>query len=144
MATEAVPRLVPQDLAEEEPVQQSAPRMPNPESATFNPYLAARREWDERYGSLITRARNWRFAAFLALGIGIIETGGLVALAMRSKVIPFVVAVDNLGRVVASGTADQVSAADHAVHSIDRLPLRNSVAGHRSPIAHPLNERRTL
>ena len=51
-------------------------------------------------------------AAFLALGIAVIETGGMVALAMRSKVVPFVVAVDNLGRVVASGTADQVSATD--------------------------------
>ena len=30
-----------------------------------NPYLAARREWDERYGDLITRARNCRtMAAF--------------------------------------------------------------------------------
>jgi type IV secretion system protein TrbF len=25
----------------------------------YNPYLAARREWDERYGEFITRARNW-------------------------------------------------------------------------------------
>ena len=77
-----------------------------------SPYVAARREWDERYGDLITRAKNWRVAAFLALGIAIIETGGLIALALRSNVVPFVVAVDNLGRVVASGTADQVSAAD--------------------------------
>ena len=112
MASEAVPRLMPHDLAAEDPVQQTAPRMPTQETASFNPYLAARREWDERYGSLITRARNWRVAAFLALGIAVIETGGMVALAMRSKVVPFVVAVDNLGRVVASGTADQVSATD--------------------------------
>ena len=112
MASEAVPRLMPHDLAAEDPVQQTAPRMPAQETASVNPYLAARREWDERYGSLITRARNWRMAAFLALGIAVIETGGMVALAMRSKVVPFVVAVDNLGRVVASGTADQVSATD--------------------------------
>ena len=25
-----------------------------------NPYLNARREWDERYGGLISRARNWQ------------------------------------------------------------------------------------
>ncbi len=112
MASEAVPRLVPHDLAAEEPVRQSAPILPNSEPVTFSPYLAARREWDERYGNLITRARNWRTAAFLALVVAVIETGGMVALAMRSKVVPFVVAVDNIGRVVASGTADQVSATD--------------------------------
>ena len=66
---------MPHDLAAEDPVQQTAPRMPTQETASFNPYLAARREWDERYGSLITRARNWRMAAFLALGIAVIETG---------------------------------------------------------------------
>lgn len=77
-----------------------------------NPYLAARREWDERYGDLITRARNWRAAAFLALIVVLAETGGLIALAMKTKVVPFVVAVDNLGRVVASGTADQATVAD--------------------------------
>ena len=27
-------------------------------SGVHNPYLAARREWDERYGDLVTRARN--------------------------------------------------------------------------------------
>ena len=32
-------------------------------SGAHSPYLAARREWDERYGDLITRARNWRTMA---------------------------------------------------------------------------------
>ena len=77
-----------------------------------SPYLAARKEWDERYGDLIARARNWRAAAFLALGIALIATGGLIALSLRSKVVPFVVAVDNLNRVVASGPADETSIAD--------------------------------
>ena len=77
-----------------------------------SPYLAARKEWDERYGDLITRARNWRAAAFLALAIALVATGGLIALSLRSKVVPFVVAVDNLNRVVASGPADETSVAD--------------------------------
>ena len=111
MASEAVPRLVALDPPEIETATEAAPRIPKPQGGS-NPYLAARREWDERYGDLISRARNWRLAAFLALGIAVIETGGLIALSMRSKVVPFVVAIDNLGRVVASGTADQVSVAD--------------------------------
>ena len=77
-----------------------------------SPYLAARREWDERYGSLITRAKNWRTAAFLALLITTLETGGLIALSMKAKTVPYVVAVDSLGRVLAAGPADQASQAD--------------------------------
>lgn len=75
-------------------------------------YLSARKEWDERYGDLISRARNWRLAAFLALSVVLVETAGLVALAFRSRVVPFVVAVDNLNRVVASGPADETNVAD--------------------------------
>ena len=79
---------------------------------TSSPYLDARREWDERYGSLIARANNWRRAAFIALVIAVLQTGGLIALAMKTKVVPFVVVIDNLGRTVASGPADQATAAD--------------------------------
>jgi type IV secretion system protein TrbF len=79
---------------------------------TSSPYLDARKEWDERYGSLIARANNWRRAAFIALTIAVLQTGGLIALAMKTKVVPFVVAIDNLGRTVASGPADQATAAD--------------------------------
>ena len=77
-----------------------------------NPYLAARREWDERYGSLITRARNWRIAAVLALAVSLVATCGLIALSTKAKVVPYVVAIDNLGRVLAAGPADQASRAD--------------------------------
>jgi type IV secretion system protein VirB5 len=80
--------------------------------AESSPYLAARREWDERYGSLITRARNWRIAAVLALAVALVATCGLIALSAKAKVIPYVVAIDNLGRVLAAGPADQASRAD--------------------------------
>ena len=60
------------------------------ESST-NPYLIARREWDERYGSLITRARNWRLVALLCAVAAIMQAAGLIALSMRAKVVPYVV-----------------------------------------------------
>jgi type IV secretion system protein VirB5 len=80
--------------------------------ASHNPYLAARREWDERYGDLISRARNWRVVAFLCAATALFETCGMIALALRSKVVPYIVAVDSLGRVAASGIVEQASIAD--------------------------------
>ena len=44
----------------------------------YNPYLAARKEWDERYGEFITRARNWRTAAMISALITLLATGGLI------------------------------------------------------------------
>jgi type IV secretion system protein TrbF len=77
-----------------------------------NPYLLARREWDERYGNLITRAKNWRVAAILCASIALVQTAGMVALSMRSKVVPYVVAVDSLGRQVAAGIVEETSMID--------------------------------
>jgi type IV secretion system protein VirB5 len=77
-----------------------------------NPYLAARREWDERYGEFITRARNWRTMAMISALVALIATGGMLWQSARSRVIPFVVLVDSLGRPIASGLAEQASVGD--------------------------------
>src|SRR5258707_6616317 len=88
-------------------------------SSQHNPYLAARREWDERYGDLITRAKNCRTMAALCSLVALVATVGIVWLSTRSRVVPFVVLVDNLGRPIASGVADQTSLND------DRLKRSN-------------------
>ena len=77
-----------------------------------NPYLAARREWDERYGEFITRARNWRTMAAISGLIALVATSGMVWLSASSRVVPFVVLIDSLGRPVASGLAEQASVGD--------------------------------
>ena len=77
-----------------------------------NPYLAARREWDERYGDLITRARNWRTLAIICAVTTLVATGGLMWLSAHSRIVPFVVLVDNLGRPLASGVAEQATVND--------------------------------
>jgi type IV secretion system protein VirB5 len=83
--------------------------------AQYNPYLAARREWDERYGDQITKARNWRTIATLCALIALLETAGLLWMSAHSRVLPFVVLVDNLGRPLASGFAGQTTANDDRV-----------------------------
>ena len=77
-----------------------------------NPYLAARKEWDERYGSLIKRAQHWRGAAVLALLVALAEAVVILGVATRPKTVPYVIAVDSLGRIVASGAVEQSSPVD--------------------------------
>src|SRR5260370_13056054 len=80
-------------------------------TAAHNPYLAARKEWDERYGDFITRSRNWRVLALLLGVIAFVQAGGLIYLSSKSKSIPFVVAIDSLHPVVAPGAAQQAGVA---------------------------------
>ena len=75
-------------------------------AGTENPYLSARREWNERYGDYIARARNWRSAAFAALAISAVLALGVVWEAAQSKVVPYVVEVDKLGDAIAVARAD--------------------------------------
>ena len=82
------------------------------DGSPFNPYVAARREWDERYGEIITRAKNWRFIAILSAMSTLVAVAGIVALSARSKVIPFVVAIDSLGRTVSASPAEVTTTAD--------------------------------
>jgi type IV secretion system protein VirB5 len=97
--------------------QQSKPK-PTPEpapAAGYNPYLAARREWDERYGNLITRERNWRLMAFISTLIALVAIGGMIRLSTKTHIVPFVVAMDSLGRTVAAGPAEEASASDDRI-----------------------------
>lgn len=79
---------------------------------SHNPYLAARREWDERYGDQLTRARNWRTVAALCALSSVILSAGLIWQSSRARVVPFIAVIDSFGRPVLSGLGDQTTTAD--------------------------------
>jgi len=53
--------------------------------------------------------------AFLMGFIVLLLVGGMIAQSARSRVVPFVIAVDNLGRVAGEGRAEQASPVDQRV-----------------------------
>lgn len=63
-------------------------------------YLAARREWLERYGDYIAQAKNWRMIAFGSIAIAGLFGAGMVYEADRVHVVPYVVEVNKLGESV--------------------------------------------
>ncbi len=63
-------------------------------------YLAARRDWLERDGDNIARAKNWRMMAFAAIGIAACFGAGMIYEADRVHVVPYVVEVNKLGAAV--------------------------------------------
>ena len=82
---------------------------------SVNPYVLGRREWDSRYGEMQKRAANWRAAAFMAMMIAAISSAGSVMLYRRSHIVPYVVAIDSLGKVVAQGTVQETPIQNEAV-----------------------------
>jgi len=81
----------------------------NPHSAI---YLAARREWNERYGSYIAQAHAWRLTALVSLGVAFVAVTGIAWIGAQSRIVPYVVQTDRLGDEVAIRRADAAAPAD--------------------------------
>ena len=67
----------------------------------LNPYVEARREWNDRYLDLVRARRWWQITAVAELALVGVLASGLVALSLQHKTIPYVVEVDALGAATA-------------------------------------------
>lgn len=90
------------------PVEPEGEKRP---SSAGNPYLNARTEWLERYGSYISRAAQWRAVAFISLIIAVMSIACNVIQANQVKTVPYIIEVDKLGKSIVVNRADTASAA---------------------------------
>lgn len=107
----------------------------------YNPYLAARKEWDERYGELITREANWRRMALLCALIALIAVGGLFFLGAQSKIKPYIVQVDSFGRQVSGGFVSSEAGITDAVR---KATLTRFVTDLRSVVSDGVVQRQMI
>lgn len=68
-----------------------------------NPYLTARRGWNEHVGALVSQRQTWQVIGLLSLLIALAAVSGMIYIGSQSKFIPYVVEVDKLGQTVAAG-----------------------------------------
>jgi type IV secretory pathway TrbF-like protein len=80
-----------------------------------SPYLAARQEWTERYGSYVQAARAWRVVGILGLSMAVIGFTYAMYLSTQVQLVPYIVEVDKLGTSVTTGFPQQIEYADARV-----------------------------
>ncbi len=80
-----------------------------------NPYLSARRTWNDHMRSVQASRTMWQMMALLCLLIALAGVGGAIAIGSQSKFIPYVVQVNQLGEAIAVSRADQAAVADPRV-----------------------------
>lgn len=80
-----------------------------------NPYLAARYEWNERYGSYVKSASLWRSVGLLSLTMAVTGFGYGLYQSTQVKLVPYLVEVDKLGNTVSGGFPGQIEYADERV-----------------------------
>lgn len=93
------------------------------------PYLAARWEWNERHWSLIRDLKRWRGIATGAIAAAVISSGGLVAVSLQHKAVPYFVEFNEHSEPVRVTRADEVPepSRDHI-----KSALRSWVIGART------------
>jgi hypothetical protein len=96
-----------------------------------NPYLAARRTWNDHVGGVVSSRQTWQVIGILSLLIALAGVGGVIHIGSQSKFIPYVVEVDKLGQTVAAGPVQAASKADAARHPCDGRRVH-----HRRPHGH--------
>lgn len=94
-----------------------------------NPYIAARNEWNERYGSYVKAAAAWRVVGIAGMTMAVIGFGYALYLSTQVKLIPYIIEVDKLGTAVNAGFPQQIEYADPRVV---RATLGSFVSNFRS------------
>ena len=80
-----------------------------------NPWLTARIHWNAHVGAVLSAARTWKCIAIISLLISFISISGVVYIGSKSKFVPYLVEVDNLGQVQAVKIADDASQSDERI-----------------------------
>ena len=94
-----------------------------------NPYLAARQEWNERYGSYVKAAAAWRIVGITGMALAVIATSYALYQSTQVKLDPYIIEVDKLGSAVTAGFPQQIEYADARVV---RATLAGFVSNFRS------------
>lgn len=99
------------------------------QTAPENPYLAARQEWNERYGSYVKAAAAWRIVGITGMALAVIATSYALYQSTQVKLVPYIIEVDKLGSAVTAGFPQQIEYADPRVV---RATLAGFVSNFRS------------
>ena len=80
-----------------------------------NPYLSARKEYGDRYGSSVKDAARWRQISFFLIMLCVAFGALMMWMASQNKVSPYIVQVDKQGYAVAIKSSEQGAVADTRV-----------------------------
>ena len=96
--------------------QRHSPKaMADDQGENENPYLAARRTWNDRTSSIVSSRNMWQLLGILSLMIALAGVGGIIYIGSQSRFVPYVVEVDKLGQAAAVAPAQLAAAVDPRV-----------------------------
>jgi len=80
-----------------------------------NPYLAARRTWNDQSSANMANRQMWQMLGILSLMIALGSVGGMTYIGSQSKFVPYLVEVDKHSQTIAVAPAERASEVDPRV-----------------------------
>ncbi len=80
-----------------------------------NPYLSARRTWNDHMQTVLSSRQAWQIMGILSLLVALVGVAGMIHVGQQSKFIPYVIQIDKLGQAAAVSVADKAAPADPRV-----------------------------
>ncbi len=80
-----------------------------------NPYLSARRTWNDHTRGVVASRQVWQIFGILSLLIALAGIGGMIHIGSQSRFIPYVIEVDKLGQTLAVTRADKATQVDSRI-----------------------------
>ena len=109
-----------------------------PEGQAETRYRRAHQEWDDRMGSAIVQARNWRLATLLALGLVLIALAGTIYLGAQPKAVPHIVQVDRIGAPTYLGPVGPSAREYRPSEAVLKYHLRRFITSTRTISSDPV------
>ena len=104
----------------------------------MTPFERAMKIHEDRYGAMAADGRHWRRTAFGLFCLLALSVVGMGTMALRSRVTPYVVQVDEHGYEVLIGPAEEASPADDR---IVKAPVQQPRPGNQNLRPEPADDR---
>ncbi len=109
------------------------------EKSNNNPYINARRTWNDYISSETATKKLWQIVALLSLSGCLLSIGGIIYIGSQSKFTPYVIEIDQLGRSQFSGVIPQYNTQDPKIVQIQIMDFINDVRTVSLDTAYQLN-----
>lgn len=80
-----------------------------------NPYLTARRSWNNHTSSIVASRQMWQILGILSLIVALAGVGGMIVIGSQSKFVPYVIEVDKLGQAAAVSRVEKAAPVDQRI-----------------------------
>ena len=94
-------------------------------SKADHPYLASRYNFEQLLGDLASGRRSWQVFAIVLLVANVVLATGLAHVAAQRKVVPYIVELDALGEMRATGILDRHEIPERAIMAVLKQFVHN-------------------